>query len=264
MIPPDAETPRHRDTSQPATDTQARDAFAHFSHLLATRKSCRAYLPRQVPADIIRRIVIAAQRTASWCNTQPWRVLITRGEATEHFRQVYSHAAVSEEPHPDFDFPTAYDGVYRKRRSDCAWQLYSSLGLERGDRAATHAQALRNYDFFGAPHVAIVTTDQHLGVYGAVDCGAYVANFLNAATSLGIASIAQASLATYPGVIRRHFHLPDTQRVVCGISFGYPDVHHPANGFLTSRANIDDVLTWSGDEIPSSPFLPAGAPPKER
>ena len=48
---------------------------------------------------------------------------------------------------------------------------------------------------FGAPHVAIVTSDEALGVYGAVDCGAYVSNFMLAAHSLGVGSIAQAALA---------------------------------------------------------------------
>jgi hypothetical protein len=55
----------------------------------------------------------------------------------------------------------------------------------RGDREAYAKQGLENYRLFGAPHVAIVTSDEALGTYGAVDCGAYVNNFLLAAQSLG-------------------------------------------------------------------------------
>jgi len=189
-----------------------------------------------------------AQRTASWCNTQPWRLVVTRGAETERFRKAYAHAGATAKAEPDFAFPPEYLDVYRERRRECAWQLYSSLGIERGDRAATRRQALRNYEFFGAPHVAIVTTEEHLGVYGAIDCGAYVANFLNAATSLGVACIAQAALANHPSLIRGHFHLPDTRKIVCGISFGYADPEHPANAFRTHRADIADVVTWVGFE----------------
>jgi nitroreductase len=74
-----------------------------------------------------------------------------------------------------------------------------------------------------------------------VDCGAYVQNFLLAAASLGLASIAQAALASRPEFIRRHFGLPAERRIVCGISFGYEDPAHPANGFRTTRAD------WRGE-----------------
>lgn len=48
-----------------------------------------------------------------------------------------------------------------------------------------------------------------------------------------------------PRMVRRHFNLPPPQRGVCGISFGYPDTEHPANGFRTARAALEDVVTWA-------------------
>ncbi len=57
---------------------------------------------------------------------------------------------------------------------------------------------LENYRFFGAPHVAIITSDKALGVYGAVDCGGYVSTLLLAAESLGIAAVPQAAVAMTP------------------------------------------------------------------
>ena len=73
-------------------------------------------------------------------------------------------------------------------------------------------QALENYNFFGAPHVAIIHTDEPLGIYGAVDCGAYVGNFMLAAQALGLGTIPQAALARHSGLIRRHFKLADDRR----------------------------------------------------
>lgn len=215
-----------------------------LDRLLAQRSSCRAFLPTPVPEATIRKVLKTAQRTASWCNAQPWRVVVTSGDATDRFRRAYAEAALATPANPDFAFPAEYLGVYLERRRECGLQLYSSLGIGRGDRDAARSQAMRNYEFFGAPHVAMITCEAHLGVYAAVDCGAYVANFLSAATSLGMGCIAQAALASHPDAVRRHFGLPESQLVVCGISFGYADSGHPANSFRTPRAELDDVVIW--------------------
>ncbi|HEY4833806.1 MAG TPA: nitroreductase family protein, partial [Bradyrhizobium sp.] len=44
--------------------------------LLGERFSCRAFWPDPVPRSTIERILAAAQKTASWCNSQPWRLAI--------------------------------------------------------------------------------------------------------------------------------------------------------------------------------------------
>jgi nitroreductase len=212
--------------------------------LLCERHSCRGFLPDPVEQPTIERILKLAQRTASWCNSQPWQLVITSGEGTERFRDaLYKHVA-SAKPNPDFEFPREYRGVYLQRRRECGFQLYDSAGIARGDREASARQAMENFRFFGAPHVAIITTDAPLGVYGAVDCGAYVSNFMLAAHCLGVASIAQAALATQAEFIRSYFSLPEERLIVCGISFGYEDRENPVNGFRTSRADYNDAVTW--------------------
>jgi nitroreductase len=216
-----------------------------FGRLLAERQSCRAFLGRAVDRPTIERILALAQRTASWCNAQPWQVIVTTGAATGRFRDAMLRAAAAlPAPRPDFPFPREYAGVYQSRRRACGFQLYDSVGIAHGDRQASARQMLENYRLFGAPHVAIVTTPEALGVYGAIDCGAYVSNFMLAAKSLGVAAIAQAALAAWPDAVRAHFGLPDERRIVCGISFGFEDREHPVNRFRTDRAVLEDVVTW--------------------
>ena len=65
-----------------------------------------------------------------------------------------------------------------------------------------------------------------------------------AAQGAGVASIAQAALAAYPELIRSHFGLSADRQVVCGISFGYEDPQHPANSFRTTRARLEEAVTW--------------------
>ena len=216
-----------------------------FDRLLAQRQSCRAFLSGAVERPTIERILAMAQRTASWCNAQPWQVIVTSGAATERFRDAMLRAAAAgQPPRPDFPFPREYPGVYQLRRRACGLQLYDSVGIAHGDRQASARQTLENFRLFGAPHVAIVTTPEALGVYGAIDCGAYASNFMLGARSLGVASIAQAALASWPDAVRAHFGLPEERRMVCGISFGYEDGQHPVNRFRTDRAALEDAVTW--------------------
>jgi nitroreductase len=216
-----------------------------LEELLGERYSCRAFKPEAVSRATIERILTTAQRTASWCNSQPWQVVIASGEARERFRkEIYAAVSSGTAVDGDFSFPREYRGVYLERRRESGFQLYNTLGIARGDKLAYAKQALENYNFFGAPHVAIIHTDEALGIYGAIDCGAYVGNFMLAAQALGLGTIAQAALARQSGLIRRHFGLGDDRRVVCGISFGFPDHDHKINSYRTSRAGISDAAVF--------------------
>ncbi|MFT4082217.1 MAG: nitroreductase [Nocardioides sp.] len=214
--------------------------------LLAERQSCRGFLPDPLERAEIAELVAAASHAPSWCNTQPWELIITDGEETERFRKALrAHAETSFADAPDMPFPPAYEGVYRDRRRECGWQLYQSLGIDKGDRVASGLQMLENFSLFGAPHVAVVTTDRRLGTYGALDCGLFVQSFLLAAQSRGIGTIAQAAIASQAPFVREHFDIPEDRLVLLGISFGRPDPDHPANGFRTRRAGVEEIVTWA-------------------
>ncbi len=212
---------------------------------IRARYSARRFLAKQVPRATIERILDIAQRSPSWCNTQPWKLTLLGGAALERFRaSLYDHARSGATPNPDFPFPEAYLGIYRERRKVCGVQLYESLGIGKDDKAAAREQTLENFRMFGAPHVLIITTDEALGIYGAIDCGLYVGTFLYAAKSLGVDSIAQAALASYPDYLRKFFGLAPERKMVCGISFGYADTQHAINSYRTQRAPVSEAVTF--------------------
>jgi nitroreductase len=220
-----------------------------LARLVRDRHSCRAFLPAPVPRATIDAMLAIAQGSASWCNSQPWQAIVTEGAATDRFRDaLHTHATSTdwERETPDLAFPERYVGIYKERQRETGWALYQSVGVAFGDRAASARQMQENFRLFGAPHVMIVTTEADLGVYGAIDCGAYVAHVMLAAQSLGIATIAQAALAGVSGFVRGHFAIPPERRIVCGVSFGYADAGHPANGFRTTRASLDEVVRYEG------------------
>lgn len=222
-----------------------------LSRLLAERYSCRAFQSRPVPRPVIERMLEMAQMTPSWCNSQPWQVIITEGDGTERFRDVLFSRAVADAQtqggpatEPDLPFPAAYRGIYKERQREVGWQLYGSLGIANGDRVASGKQVLENFRLFGAPHALIVTSERDLGIYGAIDCGLYMSNLLNAAQSLGLGIIPQAALATYGKLIRTHFNIPEERLVVMGASFGFADDTHSANSFRSRRAPFQSAVQW--------------------
>ena len=213
--------------------------------LLRGRWSCRGFLDRQVPRATIEQLLSMAQRTPSWCNTQPWHAIVTSGDATRRLgAALYDHALTGAPDTPDLPFPPGYTGIYLDRRRACGYQLYGALGIERGDRERATAQARENFRFFGAPHFALITTDRALGPYGALDCGGYVSTFLLAAEALELGGIPQAAVAAYSPWLRHYFDLPEDRSVVCGISFGFADRAHPANDFRTARAELHEAVQW--------------------
>lgn len=224
---------------------------AVLSKLLAERYSCRAYRPDPAPRAVIEQMLQIAQMAPSWCNSQPWRVAVTEGAATERFRQaLYARAADDlskgepSQDEADFAFPAAYNGIYKERRREVGWQLYESVGVGYGDRVASAKQTLENFRLFGAPHMLLVTTERDLGVYGAIDCGVYIGALVLAAQSLGLGMIPQAALAMYAKLMREFFDIPDSRMIVLGASFGYPDPAHPANAFRSRRAPLGESVDF--------------------
>ncbi|AXI47512.1 nitroreductase [Sulfitobacter sp. SK012] len=217
-----------------------------LTDILRTRRSCRAFLPEPVPEDVLKQIVATARHVPSWCNAQPWQVTMTRGAGTETLRAALTEAASKGTvPKPDLDWPSGYSGAYAERRRTCGFQLYDAVGIEKSDRVGRMQQMLRNYAFFDAPHVAIVSSPAELGPYGAMDSGGFVTAFTLAATALGIATIPQAAIAGYAPLLREHLGLTEDRLILCAISLGYADKDHPANSFQTERATPDDIIDWA-------------------
>ena len=220
--------------------------FEALNRLLDDRWTCRAFTDEVVPKAEVDRLLTLAQRTPSWCNTQPWDVIVTAEDETARLRKALAAHVMSQPQGSDFEFPTGFPGAYGDRRRECGFQLYDSLGIEKADVDGRLRQMLRNFDFFDAPHVALITVEADLGPYALLDTGIYVNSFLLGAQALGIAAAPQAALAGYADFFRDYFDLPVNRRVALGISFGYAAQAEPVNGFRTSRAELADVVAWRG------------------
>jgi len=211
---------------------------------IVERRSVRGYLPGSVPRHTLEEVLTLAQRAPSNCNVQPWRVYIASGETLERLREELVDAVVSGESQ---DFSGTIDdffGPYRDKQVACAVELYGKMGIARDDREGRSWAMLRNFEFFGAPHVAYVCMSNRFGIGVALDVGMYVQTLMLAMKSRGISSCAQAALRAFPQVASAHLGIPDEEQILCGLSFGYEDPDVPANRVRQPRDPITSNVVF--------------------
>jgi nitroreductase len=209
------------------------------------RRSVRGFVPdRPVPRDVICEALELAQRAPSNCNVQPWRAFIASGAGCDRLRGALRQAVTTGVvPAPD-DPVDEFPGSYRRLQVECAVALYSEMGVDRHDQAGRLRAFARNFEFFDAPHVAIVCMEEHYKLGVALDVGMYVQTLMLALWARGVASCAQASLRMYPAIVRRELAIPGSLRILCGVSFGYEDPTVPANRTRQRRERIETNVTF--------------------
>ena len=210
------------------------------------RRSIRGFRPDAIPRADLVQMFSAAQRAPSWCNVQPWRIAVTEPPATAALAEVMQAAARASFPNAELPFPLDYPPPYKERRIACGAALYQALGVARDDKAGRYDAWLRNYAFFGAPHLAIVACDRRLGPYAYVDVGVWLGYLLTAAELLGIATCPMASVAAYPDRLRAHLPIAQTDVILFGVALGYADDDDAANRCRTGREPIASNVTFVG------------------
>jgi nitroreductase len=222
------------------------DDLARLRATLDARSSSRAYLPDPLDRGALDELFAAAQRAPSWCNTQPWQVVVTAPPVTGEFSRALLEAAGAGLPAPDIPFPGAYPEPYAARRRECGVQLYGAMGVTRDDRDGRHRAWLRNYELFDAPHLAVVSRERSLGEYATLDVGVWLGVLLTAAAAMGVATCPMASVAAYPAPLRRLLGIAETHVILFGIALGRADGSAPANACRTGRAPLSDNVRFLG------------------
>jgi len=220
-----------------STDALSTDALSidALDAAWAGRRSMRAFHPEPIARAELARVFSAAQRAPSWCNIQPWRVAVTEPPVTGELAEAMQAAARAGAPQPEQAFPPEFPTPYKERRVACGAALYTAMGVARHDMAGRYEAWLRNYAFFGAPHVAIVSCDRRLGPYAYVDVGVWLGYVVTAAAALEIDVCPLASVASYPGPLRQRLPISDSDVILFGIALGRADRGAAVNTCQTTR-----------------------------
>jgi len=215
-----------------------------FDEVVASRRSLRAYLPQAVDKQTLEQVFSVALRAPSNCNTQPWLVHVASGESLEKLRAEMSSRFMAGEMSMDFPYDGVYEGVYKQRQHGSAQALYDAVNVTREDKAGRHQQFMRNFIFFDAPHVAFLFLPEPFGLREAADLGMYAQTLMLAMTAHGLGSCPQTALSFQVDFVRETLGIDAGNKLLFGISFGYPDPDAPANTCATDRAALADVVTF--------------------
>jgi nitroreductase len=149
-------------------------------------------------------------------------------------------ARLAEQDEPYDYYPTEWVSPYVDRRRKVGWDLYSLLGIAKGDKPRMHAQHARNYRFFDAPVGLIFTIDRVMQQGSFLDYGMFLQSLMVAARARGLDTCPQAAFTTFHRIIAKEIGLADSQRLVCGMSLGYADPSRIENALVSERAPVSD------------------------
>jgi nitroreductase len=212
-----------------------------------TRRSIRAYKPDAVPQAVLREIVELGRHAPSGSNIQPWRVHVLTGATLQRLGRAIKTAFLNDEPGHRRDYEYYTDPVfepYLARRRACGWGLYGRLGIGKGDHEKSKAFRARNYEFFGAPAGLVFTIDRRLEKGSWLDYGMFLQTIMLAARARGLHSCAEASIASYPDIVRRELAIGGDWVVICGMALGYADEREVVNSFQPERIALEDYAIF--------------------
>ena len=221
---------------------------AYIDSLLSLRRSVRVFRPDPVPRAMIEEILNVASRSPSGTNIQPWKIHVVTGETRERLvEEVLAHRETNP-PDDSAEFPRASKRKepYVSRMRKLGKEMYSLLGIPKGDTDANWRQWGRNYTFFDAPVGLILTIDKDLDAMSFLDLGMFGLAIMLAAKARGLDTCAQGAWNNYWTVTRRILGVPDDQFIVFGISLGWADESAAVNSLVSEREPVEGFATFHG------------------
>lgn len=217
-----------------------------LSQALIGRKSVRAFKPDPVAKGVLDQVVKSALRAPSWGNTQPWEVAVLAPNLVKKLGEEFvKRSAAGEIARPDFEMPSSWPDPQKQRYGDLGRELFTAMGIERGDKEARNRHYLNMYRFFGAPNAIYVFLDKGISpYYGTLDVGALAFAISLVAHDKGLGTCIMAAVSGFPDVVRGQLGLSADKKLVIGIGIGYPDLSHPSSRLETTRD--ESVITWHG------------------
>ncbi|MGJ5043088.1 nitroreductase family protein [Bradyrhizobium sp. HKCCYLRH1062] len=147
------------------------------SDALNSRISVRAFLDKPVPGETVKDILLAAGRSPSGGNLQPWHVWALAGQELERFKSLVAERMKIDPTGEKAEYniyPPELKEPYRTRRFKNGEDLYRAIGIPREDKAARLKQLAKNFKFFGAPVGLFFAVDRQMepgnGLISACTC----------------------------------------------------------------------------------------------
>ena len=218
----------------------------NIKQLIESRYSVRSFLDKDVGFEKVKSILDTANSAPSGGNIQPWKVYVLGNNSkNELITQALNNYDTGVQEDIEFEiYPKPLAEEYKKRRSQCAADMYDALSIARDDIDTRLKQVRENFKFFGAPIGMIVTIDKSFAQNGWGHVGMFLQNLWLTAISEGLGVCLQESWSIYPKTVKKVIDCPDNEIIWCGIAMGYPNNEDPINNYRTSRDSLDSFASF--------------------
>lgn len=218
-----------------------------FVTTVRTRQSIRQFLPQEIPQSVLDEVVKDAMHAPSSCNTQPWHVHIVSGEKLEKL----STLLLENFEKQDFSMETHFDQNYYKGDMETRWRkqykfVYDGFGVARSDKAGRTRITRRNFEFYGAKHLAILCVPKVAGNEEVIagDMAMFAQNMMLSLTARGYGSIPLLSVGMFGGAIREFLGVSDDYKMLWAVALGVPDWNATPNKQHVGRVDVNDIVKF--------------------
>ncbi|MGW0206960.1 nitroreductase [Streptomyces sp. NPDC003233] len=210
-----------------------------------SRRAVRGFTDRQVPREVLERVLSAAAWAPSGSNLQPWHAYVLTGPPLAELKRRAGERVAAGDPWDEREYemyPAALKSPYHERRSDFGHERYSALGISHEDWEARQRAAAANWDCFGAPAALFCYIDRDLGRPQWSDVGMYLQTVMLLLRAEGLHSCPQMAWSVYRKTVAQILSPPDELILFCGMSIGFEDV---TVGYIrTGRAPLGETVTF--------------------
>jgi nitroreductase len=194
---------------------------------------------------VLTEIIDVAKWSPSYKNSQPWETIILSGAKKEALSKLLLENLEKDvTPTPDLPHPTSWPEKEDARMVLSAKKKSEATGLPFNDPNALREAIKKNFLFYNAPHVIYLFQEASLSQWSLFDMGLFAQTLMLAAKDKGISTVPQAFATNYASDIKKFLSIPETKRLILGISIGYADMESPANQYKSYRAETNEFVSW--------------------
>ena len=212
---------------------------------ITNRHSIRAFQDKPVSQDLLREIIATACWSPSYKNSQPWQVLVVSGKKKDALSAMMLELLDNgTSPCPDLPAPESWPEAEQARIDYLMAKRKELTGMDLSDPAIITKAKKANFCFYGAPHAIYLYQDSSLSSWSLFDLGLFAQSLMLAAHAKGLGTVPQAFVTDYAQAIKEHLAIPQNNRLVLGLSVGYPDMAAPVTDYRTERSPLDEIVSF--------------------
>lgn len=166
------------------------------------RRSIRNFKDKEIPKELIEKVIKLGMWAPSAMNTQPWKFYVISGDKTKELKEIMSHSFK--------DLKYRLNDLFKEKMVNMIQKYFTSFG--------------------NAPYLIAVTTDSlpnevyQIGAYESA--AAAIQNFCLAAHEAGLATCWMTGVLWSESEILKFLNAPD-KKLVAILTLGYPDQEPP-------------------------------------